>query len=451
MGVTTGATRQLAQRVVETRPERIPETAQIVARQALMDFIGVAIAGARAPLANILAAEIGAEGGHPQARLIGRPGQASVRQAALFNGSAGHAHDYDDVHSAMTGHPTVPVAPAVLALAEHLGRSGAEVIAAFCAGVDAECLLGRFAGANHYARGWHATGTLGAFGAAAAATRMRNLDVEETAAALGIAGTQAAGLKSQFGTMCKPLHAGHAAATGVDAANLAARGFTSRLDILEAEQGFFDTQSECGSPEQWEKALAVPAYTQDICFKYHAACYLTHSSIEAVRTLRERHGLKPEDIADVDIRVDKGHLKVCNIPEPSTGLEAKFSLRLTAAMAMAGVNTASIDVFTDELAGDGELAALRDRVRVAAHTERNPNSIVNIRTVDGRTHSEACNVAIPMTDLGAQWRKLETKFRALVAPRLGDAAASAIIDACHGLERADSVAPLMKLVRAADG
>lgn len=445
------ATRQLAQRVVDTRTERIPEAARVVARQALLDFIGVAVAGAREPLAEILAAEIDAEGGHPQAQLIGLPSRASVRQAALFNGSAGHAHDYDDVHTAMTGHPTAPVAPAILALAEHLDRSGADLIAAFCAGVDAECVLGRFAGADHYARGWHATGTLGALGAAAAAARLRNLNVAQTATALGIAGTQAAGLKSQFGTMCKPLHAGHAAATGVDAANLAARGFTSRLDILEADQGFLATQSERGSAEQWQRALAVPAFTQDICFKYHAACYLTHSSIEAIRALSERHGLKPKDIADVDIRVDKGHLKVCNIPKPTTGLEAKFSLRLTAAMALSGVNTASIDVFTDELAADDELTALRDRVSVAAHTERNPNSVVNIRTVDGRIHTEACNVAIPMTDLDAQWRKLETKFRALVALRLGDTAADAIIDACRGLDQADSVRPLMKLVRTDDG
>ena len=440
-------TRQLAQRIVDTRPERIPEPARVVACQALMDFIGVAIAGAREPLADILAAEIDAEGSHPQAQLLGRSGRASVRQAALFNGSAGHAHDYDDVQAAMTGHPTVPVAPAALALAEHLDRNGAEVVAAFCAGVDAECVLGRFAGTNHYTRGWHSTGTLGAFGAAAAAAQLRHLDVTQTATALGIAGTQAAGLKAQFGTMCKPLHAGHAAATGVDAANLAARGFTSRLDILEADQGFLATQSECGSAAQWEKALAVPAYTQDICFKYHAACYLTHSSIEAVKSLSERHGLAPKDVADMEICVDQGHLKVCNIAEPQTGLEAKFSLRLTAAMAIAGVNTASIDVFTDEAAQSEELAALRDRVSVAAHADRNPNSIVNIRTADGRSYSEACNVAIPMTDLDAQWRKLETKFRALVAPRLGDAAASAIIEACHGLEQADSIKPLMALVK----
>jgi len=267
---------------------------------------------------------------------------------------------------------------------------------------------------------------------------------------LGVAGTQAAGLKAQFGTMCKPLHAGHAAATGVDAANLAARGLTSRLDILEAEPGFFDTQSRRGSTEHWEQALPAAAYPQHIRFKYHASCYLTHSSIEAVRTLGERHGIGPDNVAEVALRVDQGHLKVCNIAEPSTGLEAKFSLRLTAAMALSGVNTASINAFTDELAADDELAALRDRVRVAAHAERNPDSIVTIRTTDGQTHSEACNVATPMTDLDAQWRKLETKFRALVAPRMGQAAADAIIDACRNLEQAYRIAPLMRLLRAAD-
>ncbi len=156
----------------------------------------------------------------------------------MINGAAGHAHDYDDVHMAMNGHPTVPVAPAVLALAEHHHKGAHALLAAFAAGVDTECIIGRYIGASHYAEGWHATGTLGSFGAAAAAANLLELDAEATARALGIAGTQAAGLKSQFGTMCKPLHAGHAAATGVQAARLAARGFTSRTDILEIPAGF---------------------------------------------------------------------------------------------------------------------------------------------------------------------------------------------------------------------
>ena len=441
-------TRELAKRIAGTRYHSIPPEARTVAKQALMDFIGVAVAGGREPLAEILASRIAEDGGHPQAVLIGRPNRASVRQAAWFNGSAGHAHDYDDVHTAMTGHPTVPVAPAVLALAEHRGSTGAAAIAAFCAGVDTECILGRYAGPGHYRAGWHATATLGSFGAAAAACALQQLNTATTAAALGIAGTRAAGLKSQFGTMCKPLHAGEAAANGVEAAALAARGFTSRADLLETDQGFMATQSPTSNPARFEQALAQPAYTQDICFKYHAACYLTHSSIEATRQLRAANGFEPGDVEEVEIRVDPGHFKVCNIQKPATGLEAKFSLRFTAAMALAGVETASIDVFTDELTRNERLVALRDRVRVQAHTEPTPESIVTIRTSDGAEVSRACNVAIPMTDLDAQWRKLEAKFEALVGPRLGSNIAAGLIDDCRRLEEIDDLTPLFRALQA---
>ena len=442
------ATGQLAERIAKTRFDTIPVAAGTVAKQALMDFTGVALAGAREPLADMLAAEIEAAGGHPQAQLFGRPNRASVRQAAWFNGAAGHAHDYDDVHTDMTGHPTVPVAPAVLALAEHHGNTGAEVVAAFCAGVDTECILGRYAGPSHYASGWHATGTLGSFGAAAAASALRGLEPAATAAALGIAGTRAAGLKSQFGTMCKPLHAGEAAANGLEAVSLAARGFTSRTDILETDQGFMATQAGSSDPDRFERAMQQPAYTQNICFKYHAACYLTHSSIEAVRQLCAGNGFGLDDIEEVEIQVDSGHFKVCNIQEPSTGLEAKFSLRFTAAMALAGIETASIDAFTDALTRDQRLVALRDRVRVTAHGAPMPESIVTIRTRDGAEKSLACNVAIPMTDLDTQWRKLEAKFQALVAPRLGENAAASLIDDFRNLERMDDLAPLFNALRA---
>ena len=441
------ATRQLAERIAGTDHQSIPPEARTVAKQALMDFIGVTVAGAREPLAEILAERIAGDGGHPQAVLIGRPNRASVRQAAWFNGSAGHAHDYDDVHLAMTGHSTVPVAPVVLALAEHRGRTGAEAVAAFCAGVDTECILGRYAGTGHYSAGWHATATLGSFGAAAAACALNELDAATTAAALGIAGTRAAGLKSQFGTMCKPLHAGEAAANGVEAADLAARGFTSRLDILETDQGFMATQSPTSDLRRFARALGQPAYTHDICFKYHAACYLTHSSIEASRQLRESNGFELDDIAEVEIRVDPGHFKVCNIQEPATGLEAKFSLRFTAAMALAGLETAGIGAFTDELTTDGRLVALRDRVQVRAHDTPTPDSIVTIRTGDGAEYTKACNVAIPMTDLDAQWHRLEAKFETLVEPSLGANAAAGLIDDCRRLDEIEDLSPLFSALQ----
>jgi len=428
-----GPTLELAQRIAQTRFVGLSPESCTVASQALLDFIGVTLAGRDEPLAQILRAQIEAEGGHPQAHILGTPLRASVRQAALQNGTAGHAHDYDDVHDAMIGHPTVPVAPAVLALGEHLGCAGAELLAAFCAGVETECILGRYAGASHYARGWHATATLGTFGAAAAAANLLELDTQTTAAALGIAATQAAGLKSQFGTMCKPLHAGHAAATGVEAALLASRGFTSRLDMLETHQGFMATQAEGGSLDRFYAALASAEFVPDICFKYHAACYLTHSAIEAALQIRRCNDLSPKRVEQVEVWVNPGHFDVCNIAEPATGLEAKFSLRFTLALALAGEDTASINLYTDALTSRKDLIALRDRVQVLAHDQPRPETCVRIRTVDGQSWSAEANVAIPATDLDTQWQRLAEKFHTLAGPVIGDRAAETVEDCCRRL------------------
>ncbi len=437
-------TARLAARLSSAQFSAIPSNAVEVSKQGLLDFIGVTIAGMDEPLAKILREDAAEQGGYPQATVIGTAERVSVQQAALINGAAGHAHDYDDVQMAMSGHPTVPVAPAVLAMAEHYGLSGAQVVAAFSAGVDAECIIGRFAGASHYQQGWHNTGTLGTFGAAAAAAVLLDLDTAHTARALGIAGTQAAGLKSQFGTMCKPLHAGHAAATGAQAAILAAKGFSSRENILEIEQGFADTQSTSADPQKFNRAIEAPAYAQDICFKYHAACYMTHSAIEATANLCASNAFDPHQIKSVTVQVDPGHFKVCNIAEPQTGLEAKFSLRFTVAMTLAGVDTSSIDIFTDALTQDPQLVKFRDLVKVVAHETPNADTIVTIETEDGQVFTEAFNVAIPMTDLEQQWAKLEHKFRTLVTPRLGADRADLIVKLCRQLDTLEDLTPLFQ-------
>jgi 2-methylcitrate dehydratase PrpD len=439
----------LARRITQTRYDGLSAASRTVASQALLDFIGVTVAGADEPLAQMLQRQLQDEGGYPQARILGTAYSFNVRQAALANGAAGHAHDYDDVHDAMVGHPTVPVAPVVLALGEHLTKSGRDVLAAFCAGVDTECILGRYAGPSHYARGWHATATLGTFGAAAAAAHLLELDDRRTAIALGIAGTQAAGLKSQFGTMCKPLHAGHAAATGVEAAQLAARGFTSRLDILETAQGFMATQSMAPSVERFQDALATAEFVPDICFKYHAACYLTHSAIEAVLQLKRSHNLTPEQVVAVDVHVNAGHFDVCNIARPGTGLEAKFSLRFAAALALAGEDTASIRLFTDALTTRPDLTALRDRVTIHAHDRPRPETRVSVRTVAGETVTAEANVGIPATDLEAQWLRLGGKFHALADPVLGVGRARSVEEECRHLPDRPDLSTLAEACRAA--
>ena len=333
------------------------------ARQCVLDYVACTLAGAKEELTDILLAEAQEQGGAPIATVIGHPARLPVLSAALVNGAASHALDFDDVNLAMTGHPSVVLLSALLALAEERGSSGQDVLTAFVAGYELQCRLGLLLAPGHYnTLGFHATGTLGSFGAAAACAHLLGLDAEKFATALGIAGTQAAGLKSMFGTMCKPLHAGKAAYHGLLAARLAQRGFTARADVIECAQGFARTHSPDFNPAD---ALAEPPggfHILSNLFKYHAACYMTHAPIEAARKLREQHGLTPDSIARIHLTLDETCDRICNIAAPRTGLEAKFSLRLTTAMALAGVDTGGLASYSEATAADPTLIALRDRV-----------------------------------------------------------------------------------------
>lgn len=418
-------TRNLAGWTAAFDARSVTPSAETWARHALLDWFGVTIAGAREPLADIVAQEF-ASGAGGTASLIARQARATPHDAALVNGAVSHALDYDDVNALMGGHPSVPVAAAVLALAESLGSSGRDTLAAFIAGYEVECRLGQMSGAGrqheHYDRGWHATGTYGTFGAAAGAAHLMRLDAERTARALGIAASQASGLKINFGTMTKPLHAGKAAQNGLIAARLAARDFTARDDAIEAPQGFAATQVPGFKAAAMRPDAKAPFAVEQTLFKYHAACYLTHSSIEAIRELRRRHNIGAEDVKQMTLAVDPGHLKVCCIPEPKTGLEIKFALSHLAGMALAGADTAALGTYSDENAVDPKFIAIRERIKLdtkpVAEGERHGAGVI-IELVDGRRLEARHNVGVPAKDIAAQEQKLVAKFHALAEPVIG--------------------------------
>ena len=440
-------TAALAEKAANLRFEDLSTEARTVAGHCFMDFFGVTLAARHEPLADILAAQIAEDGGTPQATVIGRGTRANIEQAALLNGAMSHALDFDDVNFALGGHPTVPVAPAVLALAEHRKLDGKRLLEAFAAGFETECRIGRLVGRTHYQRGWHTTATVGAIGAAAAVSNMLRLDAATTAHALGIAATQAAGLKSVFGTMCKPLHPGRAAAIGLQAARLAQRGFTSNPAILDVEQGFVATQSESPNPKG---ALEDPPggyYLPQTLFKYHAACYLTHSSIEASNMLRREFALQADAIRKVTLSVDEGHLRVCNIEKPQTGLEVKFSLRATNALALLGENTANDATYSDTTAKRGEVVDLCRKIDVA--TWKKPShtlSEVAVQLSDGRVVRKEFDVGIPMTDLAAQGASLTQKFFGLAEPVIGAARAKQVAEVSNKLYGVKDVGEVLALV-----
>jgi 2-methylcitrate dehydratase PrpD len=435
-----GLTRTLARYAADLRYDEIPEEVRTVARHCVLDWLGVTLAGSREDAGRIPREEALEQGGTPQASLIGGGARTSIGQAALVNGTASHALDYDDVQFAFLGHPTVTVVPAILALAERDGCSGRDLITAFVAGVEVGCRIGDYVTEDHYARGHHATGTLGAFSAAAGAARLLRLDSDTCATALGIAAAQAAALKCMFGTMCKPLHAGKAAANGQYAALLAARGFTSRGDAVECSQGFADTQSSVADAQGALDGLGTKFHTRNVLFKYHAACYGTHASMEALTRLRDAHDIDPRDIDKVELRVPTRNLRVCNIQEPRTGLEAKFSLTMVSAMILARRDTADIAGYDDALCADADMVHLRDRMRVVGDGElARGTSDVIISMQDGVVYREFDDRSVPNADLGAQGRRLEQKFLALARPVIGDDNAREVVELVRGLDDLDAV------------
>ncbi|WP_407495827.1 MmgE/PrpD family protein [Pseudooceanicola sp. MF1-13] len=417
------------------RTVQLPDHIVRIAQHCLLDWAAVTVGGLRDPLAAIITETACEDSIGGPCTLVGQTGRVTQLQAALVNGTISHALDYDDVNSRMHGHPTVAVASAVLAVAEAGGHSGADLIRAFVGGYQVAGQLGAAMGELHYRRGFHATGTIGAVAAAAGCAILMGLTPEQTRNALGLAASQSAGLKANFGTMAKPLHAGKAAQNGVLAARLAQKGFTSRDGIFERDQGFGPTMSDDFSPElangpEWE--------IEDNLFKYHAACYLTHSSIEALRQLQAKTPVDPETVSAVRLHVPEGHSKVCDVRDPKTGLDVKFSIRHLAALALNGANTASLDLYSDVTAQNADLGTLRKKVELVHDNVVRPRYQVDVvvETTDGRKLKSAYDVGTPATDLDMQEKALRLKASSLMDPVLGDGAADTLFQAVDALPTA---------------
>lgn len=348
-------------------PERaIAESARRMARFSLFDWIVCGRAGRSEPLSGALCALAAAEGGAQEAAIFGG-GRYPARLAALVNGAVSHALDYDDTHFAHVGHPSVGIYPAALSAGELSDASAAAVADAFLIGAEASVRIGLTLGPAHYNRGFHQTATAGAFGATIAAGRLLGVDRKAMRVALGLAATRASGLKSQFGTMGKPYNAGIAASNGVECARLAALGFTSADDGIYGPQGFLPTHTDKEGAGAWDAPPPETFLFEDVKYKLHACCHGTHAMIEALAGAADSvgHPVRAADVRSLHLRTSPRWLKVCDIKQPRTGLEVKFSYNWLAGMVFEGISTASDRAYADALAGDGRLAAFARKVTVS--------------------------------------------------------------------------------------
>ena len=439
---TPQVTRELATWTANFTNRDVTPAARTWAVHTLLDWVGVTVAGASEPLAEILTAQYAEDEGACTVIATGK--RARPHDAAMMNGSAGHALDYDDVNASMGGHPSAPVAPVALALGEQLGATGEDVIRAFIVGYEVECAVGSMGGVEHYHNGFHSTGTMGTFGAAAAAANLIGLDVDQTMNAFGIAATQASGIKSMFGTMTKPLHAGKAATNGLIAAQIAAKGFTAGQDAIECAQGFMAVSAPGFKARHFTAGGNRPMEVENNLFKYHASCYLTHSTIEAVSAIRAQHEIGLDDLKELKLFMPATHKLVCDINEPESGLEIKFSIRQLAVMALDGANTAALDMYTDENAASAKYADARSKIVVVEKQLSGKHAgAVSIETKDGRTMVGEVDVGKPATDVDEQWSKLQHKARTIMKPAVGEERTEAIVTAITELPQAASLDDLM--------
>ena len=395
-------------------PGEIPAEAAMAARQCMLDWLGCTLAGSTEPLAEILRAELaGADG---PATVIGSSQRTSTMSAALINGAAGHALDFDDTNLVGGFHATAVVLPAALALAEEIAASGADLLCAYVAGVEVCARLRVVIGDAHYRSGWHITSTLGVFGAVAAAGALLRLDAEQFGRAIGLAASQVGGVHANFGTMTKPFHAGFAAERGLLSARLAHRGFTANPDAFE--RAFAQMSGEI----DWRRIdpLAGTFAVTDTLLKRFASGHGTQATILATKALMS-DGLVANDLVRAQVRTsDSVPKSAYGVRVPRTGLEAKFSLPGVCALALLGHDLTVPAAFGDDTIRSPAFADLIRRIELVGDPafDQGSGEIV-VETRSGLLRQPFPHTRDART-VESRVELVEQKFQALAPPVVGD-------------------------------
>lgn len=424
-----GLTRTIVERAMSFDSHELSEDVDAAARHCLLDWLGVTIAGRREPVVTKLVEMERANRCSGSATVIGHALVTGMLGAALINGTSAHALDYDDGNLAMHGHPSAPVLAAVLAVAEERRSPVGDLLAGLVAGHEVAALVGAAVAPGHYERGFHATGTIGALAAAIGAARVMELDSETASRALALAAGQAGGLKAQFGTEAKPVQAGFAARSGLVAALMARGGVQAREDILECHDGFIEALAP-GNPFTSDVGVSARPAVLDAVFKLHASCLGTHSAIDCARQVRSEMGPVVGEADAVRVRVRRGADRTCNIAQPRSGLEAKFSLRFCVAAALLGLDTGDPATFSKSTLRRDDLVSLMNRVEVVLVDSWPVDSMyaeVEVR-VDGMDLERGFDTTDSGLDVEERAGRLRAKFGRLAVETMGAERAAEILE-----------------------
>jgi 2-methylcitrate dehydratase PrpD len=407
-----GTTEELAGWLTASRPDDIPADVTHEARRALVNIVGCALGGARHPVVDITIDALGAMFGPPDAAVLGRPERTDPLHAALLNGITSHVEDFDDTLPRNYIHASSPVASALLAYASANRVSGPDLVHAFVLGFEATSRLGNATYPSHYTAGWHSTGSVGVFGAAIAIGTLLGLTQEQMIWAIGLAGTQAAGVREQFGSMGKALHPGRAAQNGYAAALLAQKGFTSGAHGIEGPRGWASVTSAEHDLSKVTDGLGASWELHVNTYKPFPCGIVNHPAIDACIQLHDEHGVAPGDVAALRLHVAPLVIDLCGKTDIHTGLEGKFSVVHGASVGLVR-GRAGLREYTDEAVGDPDVKAVRERATREADdpTVTEDGVHVELELTDGRVLEKRLTASLgnlqrPLTD-----DQLSAKFR----------------------------------------
>ncbi|HLE69774.1 MAG TPA: MmgE/PrpD family protein [Vicinamibacteria bacterium] len=440
----SGVTRLLARFVVASKWSDIPEAARKEAARSIVNWVGCALGGARHETVDCALSALSELSGPRTATVLGRKERLDILHASLLNGISSHVLDFDDTHLETIIHPAGPVAPVLLALAERTPLSGTDFLHAFILGVEVECRIGMAVYPWHYDRGYHITGSAGVFGAAAAAGKILGLDEKQMTWALGIAATQSAGLREMFGTMCKAFHPGRAAQNGLTAALLAAKNFTSSEQSLEAPRGFAHVLS---GERDFSKVTRGLGETYEITrntYKPFPCGIVIHPTIDACIQLRNDHSLRASEIERVELRVHPLVLELTAKRTPTRGLEGKFSVYHSAAVALLRGVVGQRE-YSDDVVRDPEVVALRDRVTATADPSvREEEVFARVVLASGRALEMHIEHVVGSLENPLSDRDLETKFRGQAEGLLSGGEIQELLSLCWSVASLPDAAAIAK-------
>jgi 2-methylcitrate dehydratase PrpD len=437
-----GITRTLARYVVNAKYEDLPPAVRKEGVRTLLNFVGVAVGASRHDGVNDAIAALTPFSGPPQAGILGRRERFDILNAAMINGISAHIFDYDDTHLRTIIHPGTPVIPGILALAEYRPVSGKDFLNAVVIGVEVALRIGNSVTPEHYDRGWHSTGTCGVFGAAAAAGMLLGLNEQQMVWALGLAASQPIGLRESFGSMNKSFNPGRAANDGLMAAILASKNYTSSDEMIEAKRGWANTVSTRHDYREITEGLGKHYEAALNTYKPFACGIVLHPAIDAAIQLRNQYKITADQVDHIDLRVNPLVLELTGKKTPYEGLEGKFSIYHSVAVAVVE-GSAGEKQFSERAVRDPIIVGLRSRVVPVIDPSIKPEQVdLTIVLKDGRKlhkHIEHAvgSLEVPMTDSA-----LEAKFSDLAEGILPAPHIRRLLDVCWGVEKLPSAAAI---------